>query len=186
VVRASPVIFNPPTLADSSSSYWEVMEGSNGGSSVIVEPPDGAWPQSLGESSCGQTVRRDGPDGWAGANYKIFRLNCSRRYVLTKMDSISDPLVARYARYLVQLTGVDGLVGRSSETSFTCPTPAQCFQSFSGLATVNDHRIGYTSEQPMPPYGGGQASRVPVAPPVFMGRRSESPALSRPTDPQPR
>ena len=27
VVHSSPVIFNPPTLADASSSYWEVMEG---------------------------------------------------------------------------------------------------------------------------------------------------------------
>jgi hypothetical protein len=183
VVRASPLIFNPPTLADSSSSYWEVIEGSNGGSSVIVDPPDGAWPQSLGESSCGQTVRRDGPDGWAGANYKVFRLNCFRRYVLVKMDSISDPLVGRYARYSVQLTGVDGLVGRSSETSFSCPTPAQCFQSFSGVATVNGQRVGYTAERAMPAYAGISPSRIPLPATRVMDVRWVPPPKSQATVP---
>jgi hypothetical protein len=127
---------------------------------------------------------RDGPDGWAGSNYLVFRLNCFRRYVLVKMDSISDPLLGRYARYSVQLTGVDGLVGRSSETSFPCPTPAQCFQSFSGLATVNDRRVGFTAERPMPTYAAVSPSRIPPPATRVMDVRWVPPPKSQPTLPQ--
>lgn len=192
-VQVPLVQFDAPTVKDGSSSFWARLEaGTNGGSDQPVPPPEGQWPQTLSASSCGTTVRRDGPPGWAGANYAFFTLVCNRRYVVTAVGVLNDPQVAPLVgAYQHMVRNLDGEVTALFEGEVNCGGAAHCVTGFFSYATdVAGYRIAYTDDTPPPPATGdvppgSSTLRTPMPSPTLSRGRTAATSTRLPVS-QPR